>query len=224
MFDRIFELLYGNKKFRWLMAAYMLVVMVGAVTMTILEKEGIVELRTSDRTLEKVASLAEIKALQSNIASSKSANDKMNTIDATLVSEVAKFIKTSGQNEISSLTHSLSKINDLSEKFENLDQRTNDLGSALNPTTPKEVLTLARMGDRARDLDTKLIDPTKSFESLKKEMSIGVDRNHEFVVKEIDRIVGLFQWLGLLLIPIILQLETFSGQNETLLMQESMHN
>ncbi|MEW7867527.1 hypothetical protein [Aeromonas diversa] len=183
----------------------MLIVMVGAVTMTILEKEGIVELRASDRTLEKIACLeAEIKALQSNIASSKATIDKMNTIDAALVSEVAKFIKTSGQNEISSLTQSLSKINDLSEKVENLEQRTNDLGSALNPTTPKEVLTLARLGDCVRDLDTKLIDLTKSFESLKKEMSIEVYRNHELVVKEIDRIVGLFQWLGLLLIPIIL--------------------
>lgn len=208
MFYRIFEiveLLFENKKFRWIMVAYMLIVIVGAVTMNILEKEGILELRTSDRTIEKIVALeVEIKSLQSHIALSKAVMDKMDAIDATLVAEVAKFIKVSGQDEIRTLTQSLSTINDLGEKVDSLERRTDDLGSALNPTTPKEVLTLARLGDRVRDMDAKLIELTKSFESLKKEMSIEVDRNHELVVKEIDRIVGLFQWLGLLLIPIIL--------------------
>jgi len=205
MIERIFELLYRDKRFKWFMAIYMAVAVVGGITMALLDKNGFIKLQTTSLAFDEIETLeGKLAKFEKQLVESQQAIQKINSIDSELVSEVAQFVSKLGVEETQELTTALSRVNEISGELEMLDERVTDLSGALNPTTPKEVLTLARLGDHVKNLDSDIKELKSQFSIVKSEMSKDIDRNHELVVKEIDRIVGLFQWLGILLIPIIL--------------------
>lgn len=205
MIERIFELLYRDKRFKWFMAIYMAVAVVGGITMALLDKNGFIKLQTTSLAFDEIETLeGKLAKFEKQLVESQQAIQKINGIDSKLVSEVAQFVTKLGVEETQELTTALSRVNEISGELETLDERVTDLSGALNPTTPKEVLTLARLGDHVKNLDSDIKELKAQFSIVKSEMSKDIDRNHELVVKEIDRIVGMFQWLGVLLIPIIL--------------------
>ncbi len=118
--------------------------------------------------------------------------------------EASQLIENLDSQKTQDISTLLSKQNHLDQQVSQLDSKVTDLASALNPASNKDILTIARLGDHAKHTDERLKELKLDFDNLKKDLAAEANRNHELVVKEIDRIVGMFQWLGVLLIPIIL--------------------
>ena len=187
------------------MTAYILIVFIGGLSAVILEKNGVLEIQTTSNAYDKIEELKrQISTLDETLTSSKREFDKISSIDPSLFVEASQLIESLDSQKTQDISTLLSKQNHLDQQVSQLDSKVNDLASALNPASNKDILTIARLGDHAKHTDERLKELKLDFDNLKKDLAAEANRNHELVVKEIDRIVGMFQWLGVLLIPIIL--------------------
>lgn len=98
----------------------------------------------------------------------------------------------------------LARINQLDNKVATLSEESKKLRSALNPTDPVDILTVARLGDKFELFLTKIKTIEANLKELEKDTDQKVQRNFQLVDAQVDRIVSMLQWLGLLLIPVIL--------------------
>ena len=187
------------------MTAYILIVFIGGLSAVILEKNGVLEIQTTSNAYDKIEELKrQISTLDETLTSSKREFDKISSIDPSLFVEASQLIESLDSQKTQDISTLLSKQNHLDQQVSQLDSKVNDLASTLNPASNKDILTIARLGDHAKHTDERLKELKLDFDNLKKDLAAEANRNHELVVKEIDRIVGMFQWLGVLLIPIIL--------------------
>ncbi|EEW08904.1 hypothetical protein [Vibrio mimicus] len=201
----ILELIFNNPKYKWFMTAYILIVFIGGVSAVILEKNGVLKIQTTSNAYDKIEELKrQISTLDETLTSSKREFDKISSIDPSLFVEASQLIENLDSQKTQDISTLLSKQNHLDQQVSQLDSKVTDLASALNPASNKDILTIARLGDHAKHTDERLKELKLDFDNLKKDLAAEANRNHELVVKEIDRIVGMFQWLGVLLIPIIL--------------------
>lgn len=81
-----------------------------------------------------------------------------------------------------------------------------ELKGALNPTDPTAAITVARLGDKVTELTQSFSGVEQSIDDIKNDLDAKLLRNFEQMDKQVDRIVGMLKWLGLLMIPAIINL------------------
>jgi hypothetical protein len=79
-----------------------------------------------------------------------------------------------------------------------------DFKKAINPTDFKDILTVARLGDKFELLNNRISSCDQRIVELSNKFSDEISRSVETTNKQIDRVIDLFKWVGLLLIPILI--------------------
>ncbi len=91
------------------------------------------------------------------------------------------------------------KISALNLRISKIEEQTKGLREAINPLNPEEVLTIARLNDGLKNIETKQkslsIDIEGKFESFKTS-----------VIRELDASSKSINWLFLVLIPLVMNL------------------
>lgn len=98
----------------------------------------------------------------------------------------------------------LSKVTELEQETVALSVGLKNIQSALNPTKPEEVLTLVRLGDKVASFTDKLTFVESEFEKFEKDVGTRIQAKFNDVDSQVDRLYGIIQWLGLLVLPAIL--------------------
>ena len=70
-------------------------------------------------------------------------------------------------------------------------------------------MTVVRLGDKFATLSQELIELNKRIEGFEKEVEGRLKENIEVLYDQLDRIIDLIKWAGILFIPIIFN--TVSG-------------
>ena len=78
-----------------------------------------------------------------------------------------------------------------------------DLKESIDPDKKNEILTVARLGDKYDFIMSRIESLEKEFEEEKNVTEKIVQRNYELLASQVDRIIDLMKWLGLLLIPLL---------------------
>jgi len=198
--------------FRWLIVAYMIVIF----TVTFLSYYF--EFQDLNSRMTNEILMMEVEALDRQTAELRTAIDeRLGTLENTLDSvtaaqnisperleemiETIEKVESSPDNQVPSL---LSKVEELDQETSRLVEEFKELRSALNPTAPEEIFTVVRLGDKFELFLEKIRVLEDTISQLQTDVDEEVQRNFEQVEAQVDRIVGMLQWLGLLLVPVIL--------------------
>lgn len=101
---------------------------------------------------------------------------------------------------------SLVDLGKLNEQMKLMTSEMSDIRGALNPTDPTAVITVARLGDKVAELTQSFSGVEQSIDDIETDLDAKLLRNFEQMDNQVDRIVGMLKWLGLLMIPFIINL------------------
>ncbi len=109
-----------------------------------------------------------------------------------------------GLSPLKNPTELNNRLNNLEKNVGSFSNEISDIKNALNPTNPNEVLKVVRLGDKFELMLSQISKLESNLKEFRIEMDQKIQHNYELVDSNVDRIVGIIKWVGLLLIPIIL--------------------
>lgn len=193
---------------RWFAVAYIVVVLIGGFAayvresqLQITEESWITARQTFDRIRELQEKITKRLNKLENDANSFRVVQEIDPkrLDATI--KAIERIESLPDDQISPL---LARVAALDQETSRLAGEFKEIRSALSPTEPEEILTVARLGDKFELFLQKIRVLEDKIEQLRKDVDAKVQHNFEQVNAQVDRIVGMLQWLGLLIVPVIL--------------------
>ncbi len=95
------------------------------------------------------------------------------------------------------------QVDQFSRRVEKIENELGAVKKSLNPTN-SELLSVARLGDKFELILNKIMSIEERLQGLEKEVDAKLSRNYDVMTAQVDRIVDMLKWVGLLLIPIIL--------------------
>jgi hypothetical protein len=226
----------GNKKFKPLTWYFAVVTVIIAAISIVGVIQNLIKLKRTDKIPSFLLSKELDKQLDELRVEINNEMLKLNTSFVELkrttpvtieevkaVNELLKEIDADKLVDISSLTTRLdvleqgilpfkspseldSRLNNMEESIESVSSDISDFKKALNPTKPSEILTIVRLGDKFELLLTHINNLKNDLKDFQAEMDKKIQRNYELVDSNVDRIVGIIKWFGLLFIPIFLNL------------------
>ena len=119
-------------------------------------------------------------------------------IDAVM--ETINRIESLSKHELSQLDE---RVSNLEENTSRLTAMFNEIRSALNPTEPGEILTVARLGDKFELFLLKVTGLENKVQELREELEKQERNNVRQITSEVDRIFDFIKIFGLTLLPII---------------------
>jgi regulator of replication initiation timing len=111
-----------------------------------------------------------------------------------------------GLSPLKNPTELNNRLNNLEKNVGSFSNEISDIKNALNPTNPNEVLKVVRLGDKFELMLSQISKLESNLKEFRIEMDQKIQHNYELVDSNVDRIVGIIKWVGLLLIPIILNI------------------
>lgn|SRR5262245_34879734 len=147
---------------------------------------------------EKILALQEqLKNLNEELRKSKDANEETLKRMRELVEKGQNTSAPTSVALSTQVTHQNQRIDGLSEQFQNLQR-------ALNPLKPAEVLTVSRLGDRVEAILADVTQIKTQMAGLETQTDARLTKNYDDMTKQVDRIVDLAKWLGLLIVPFVI--------------------
>lgn len=120
------------------------------------------------------------------------------------INELLEVYRKLDISSIKKISSSERLLKDLESNYQILSTEISSLKSALNPTNPNEILTVARLGDKFELFLFQISDIQNKYTELENKTNQQIQRNFELIDAQVDRIIGMMKWVGLLLIPILI--------------------
>jgi hypothetical protein len=193
----IIERIFKKPYFGLIMAAYLAAVMIGGTWFFLQKRLGLSEMEIYRETYERKEYLS---AMREDLRAISQRNDiRMDTIEKIIASR--RQAKDANEPDTSV---AIVRIEEIDEKIEGIGKDVESLKRAFNPTKPNEILSIARLGDKFELIGLQISNFESKIEDLKKTTDQNIQQNYVRMEAQVDRVINMLKWLGLILIPVIL--------------------
>ena len=192
--------------FRYGMLIYMATIIVSAFVFFIGQQQ---EIRFSLGDRIEVRVEKELTKVSSEVSKSiQSVRNDVNELKKTIgfdTDQYKKLISMLQNTDLSNFEKTLAaskSLDQFSTRVEKMEKELDGMKKSLNPTDP-QLLTVARLGDKFELILSKISSVESKLQTIEKETEEKLKRNYDLAAAQVDRIVDMLKWVGLLLIPII---------------------
>ena len=212
-----------SKMFRWVAIAYFVIIIVAGVLTYwsgYREYASVEALRSLDFMYELDIQISDLQNQLFVIEDSFESISNFQSTDPERIQLLLDQLRNLESIDMDGEGDYESRLTAIENVTSQMTAQVESLRSALFPARPEEVLAVARLGDRFIALDQDVMELREEIGRVERTFEIRLQEILSALNAQVDRIVNMMSWIGLLFIPIlinairdIVRLRTKEGDN-----------